>query len=155
MDWELQPLPKCVRDHLLEGVVTALKGPVTDVVQNFQELLKYISLVREAFGGTYGIWSAVQDSLGSYVGTPDGGVKSYRDFCSEIIDDQKYVWFLRLIDFFKDFEKLPRLNPRDFWNPLDVLLLKENRTGSTMSAKGVTMDICSASRQLTFELNSC
>lgn len=69
-------------------------------------LLSHLSKVRTAIGGTYGIWETIQDSLGSYlINKEDGTIKNYREFCDNIIDKSKYIWFNRLIDFYRDIDK--------------------------------------------------
>jgi hypothetical protein len=72
-------------------------GPVDD-----QALLDNLSAVRKSFGGEYNIWETIQDSLGSYIRKTDGGVMNYREFCQSIIDKSDHIWFLRLIDFYRD-----------------------------------------------------
>lgn len=72
-------------------------GPIDD-----QALLDNLSAVRKSFGGEYNIWETIQDSLGSYVRKTDGGVMNYREFCQSIIDKSDYIWYLRLIDFYRD-----------------------------------------------------
>jgi hypothetical protein len=69
-------------------------------------LLSHLSEVRTAIGGTYGIWETIQDSLGSYlINKEDNTIKNYREFCENIIDKSQYVWFNRLIDFYRDIDK--------------------------------------------------
>lgn len=69
-------------------------------------LLSHLSNVRTAIGGTYGIWETIQDSLGSYlINKEDSTIKNYREFCDNIIDKSKYIWFNRLIDFYRDIDK--------------------------------------------------
>lgn len=41
------------------------------------ELLDRLSHVRRSLGGEYGIWVELQDSLGSYLRRPAGGLLSY------------------------------------------------------------------------------
>jgi hypothetical protein len=48
------------------------------------ELLERLSGVRRALGGEFGIWSDLQDSLGSYLRRTEGGLLSYREFCAEL-----------------------------------------------------------------------
>lgn len=67
-----------------------------------QALLDYLSAVRKSFGGEYNVWETIQDSLGSYIRKTDGAVMNYREFCQSIIDKTDYIWFLRLIDFYRD-----------------------------------------------------
>lgn len=69
-------------------------------------LLHHISEVRTAIGGKYGIWETIQDSLGSYlINEDDDTVKNYREFCDFILDRSEFVWFNRLIDFYRDIHK--------------------------------------------------
>lgn len=64
-------------------------------------LLSHLSEVRASIGGKFGIWEAMQDSLGAYLAV-DGNIKDYRQFCEMIISDTQAVWFNRLIDFYRD-----------------------------------------------------
>lgn len=68
-----------------------------------ERLLAQLSKVREAFGGRHGIWESIQDSLGSYIEKPDNSLMDYREFCLEIADSNKHVWFRSLIDFYVKF----------------------------------------------------
>lgn len=65
-------------------------------------LLSRLSDVRGAIGGKFGIWEALQDSLGAYVEAPEGRVKNYRQMCEMIISDSEALWFNRLMDFYRD-----------------------------------------------------
>ena len=67
-----------------------------------QALLSQLTGVREAFGGENNLWVEMQDSLGGYVTGSDGRILSYKDFCSKIIDSWEYIWFIRLLDFYRD-----------------------------------------------------
>ena len=67
-------------------------------------LLYRIADVRFSIGGKFGIWEALQDSLGRYLINEDGAIKNYRDF-TEAISSADAVWFNRLIDFYKDIDK--------------------------------------------------
>ncbi len=67
-------------------------------------LLYRIADVRFSIGGKFGIWEAIQDSLGRYLINEDGTIKSYRNF-TEAISGEDAVWFNRLIDFYKDIDK--------------------------------------------------
>jgi hypothetical protein len=64
-------------------------------------LLSHLSTVRTSLGGKFGIWEALQDSLGAYL-QADGTVKDYHQFCDMIISTTQWVWFNRLIDFYRD-----------------------------------------------------
>lgn len=65
-------------------------------------LLEKLTAVRKAFGGTYGLWEELQDSIGSYVTQQDGAIMDYKGFCSQLLDPWDHIWFTRLIDFYKD-----------------------------------------------------
>jgi hypothetical protein len=64
-------------------------------------LLSHLSDARVSIGGKFGIWEAMQDSLGAYLAR-DGGLKNYREFCEMIIGEPEAVWFNRLVDFYRD-----------------------------------------------------
>jgi hypothetical protein len=68
-------------------------------------LLYRLADVRFSVGGKFGIWEAIQDSLGSYLLKPDGTIKNYRDFTEAICSREEAVWFNRLVDFYKDIDK--------------------------------------------------
>ena len=68
-------------------------------------LLSRIAEVRTSIGGKFGIWEAVQDSLGTYLSDEKNGVKNYKDFCELIIDKGECIWFNRLVDFYRDVDK--------------------------------------------------
>lgn len=67
-------------------------------------LLYRIADVRFSIGGKFGIWEALQDSLGRYLINDDGSIKNYRNF-TEAISSADAVWFNRLIDFYQDIDK--------------------------------------------------
>jgi hypothetical protein len=67
-----------------------------------QALLSELTAVRDAFGGENNLWVEMQDSLGDYVTGPDGRVLSYKEFCAKIIDPWEHIWFIRLLDFYRD-----------------------------------------------------
>lgn len=65
-------------------------------------LLSHLAQVRLSIGGKFGIWEAMQDSLGAYLATDEGSVKNYRQFCEMIMSDADAAWFNRLVDFYRD-----------------------------------------------------
>lgn len=77
-------------------------------------LLSRLTAVREAFGGENNLWVEMQDSLGEYVTGPDGRIMNYKEFCTKIIDPWEHIWFIRLLDFYRDIHikrdrELPRI----------------------------------------------
>lgn len=82
--------------------------------QDDRSLLNHLTKVREAFGGEQNLWVEIQDSLGEYVIDPSGRIMNYREFCTQLIDEWNYIWFTRLIDFYRDIHlkksiELPRI----------------------------------------------
>lgn len=69
-----------------------------------QVLLDHLSNVRKTFGGEYNLWETIQDSTGSYLRKADGTILNYKEFCEKIIDKAEHLWFLRLIDFYRDID---------------------------------------------------
>jgi hypothetical protein len=65
-------------------------------------LRDHLIRVRKAFGGPYGIWDELQDSLGSYIIKENNIVMNYREFCHEIFHKTDALWFSRLISFYGD-----------------------------------------------------
>jgi hypothetical protein len=79
-----------------------------------KSLLHHLTEVRNAFGGEHNLWIEIQDSLGQYVSDADGGVSNYRLFCKQLGDPVDHIWFIRLIDFYRDVHlkrahELPRI----------------------------------------------
>ena len=70
--------------------------------QDDQRLLTKLTAVREAFGGEHNLWVEIQDSLGEYIAKPDGRTSNYKEFCMQIIDGWDHIWFMRLLDFYRD-----------------------------------------------------
>jgi hypothetical protein len=74
-----------------------------------QLLLTHITDVRNAFGGENNLWVEMQDSLGNYVTDANDRILNYKDFCNKIIDPWEHIWFIRLLDFYREIH-LKRLN---------------------------------------------
>lgn len=70
-----------------------------------QKLLNLLSKVRNSFGGRYGIWETIQDSLGTYIRKLDNTVMNYKEFCQEITDINKHIWFVGLTSFYMDIDE--------------------------------------------------
>ena len=69
-----------------------------------KKLLEHLSKIREAFGGRFGIWEIIQDSIGNYIKKENSSVMNYREFCQELSEPSKFIWFGNLIGFYKDIE---------------------------------------------------
>lgn len=67
------------------------------------ELLGCLDFVRKKMGGPYGIWEDLQDSIGSYIRKENSSLMNYREFCQVFFEKDRYLWYLRLIDFYGDF----------------------------------------------------
>jgi hypothetical protein len=67
-------------------------------------LRDHLTRVSKALGGEFGIWEALQGSLGDYMVKEDGGLMNYREFCGEVFSEERYLWFLRLIHFYLDID---------------------------------------------------
>jgi len=65
-------------------------------------LLSYLSEIRVAIGGKFGIWETMQDSLGAYAVAENGSIKNYREFCEMLVDERQAPWLGRLLDFYRD-----------------------------------------------------
>lgn len=87
-----------------------------------EELLRLLSRIRESFGGRHGIWETIQDSIGSYISKPDGSLMDYREFCGEIADINKHLWFRSLIDFYVSFHKKLNYEVQEFLPALELLI---------------------------------
>jgi hypothetical protein len=84
-----------------------------------EALIAHLDLVRRAFGGDYGIWESMQDSLGSYVCDDDGRVINYHVFCQQLADEATAPWYHRVLEFFHDFHMKTTDERREIGQALD------------------------------------
>lgn len=92
-----------------------------------QKLLELLSKVRKSFGGRYGIWETIQDSLGTYIRRIDNTIMNYKEFCKEIVDKNQHIWFVCLISFYRDILNKENYEVKDVREALNELIkfLKE------------------------------
>jgi hypothetical protein len=77
-----------------------------------EDLLRFLSEVRVAFGGEFGIWETIQDSVGRYIRKTDGTLMNYKEFCELIGDNSNHAWFGSLINFYASYnDKLDKEVP--------------------------------------------
>lgn len=102
-----------------------------------QALLGHLARIRRAFGGDYGIWRNLQDSLGSYVRKADGSLMDYREFCTLLGDDSVFPWFNRLVEFYRDIERKTPAQRGEMAASLSDLLefLKQGQSKSVVRAE--------------------
>jgi hypothetical protein len=100
-----------------------------------QELLNHLARVRSALGGDYGIWENLQDSFGHYVKKKRGTLMNYKEFCSFIYDDANFLWFMRLVDFYRDIDLKTIPQRYEMINSLDELLKFLNRKSAQVLPK--------------------
>lgn len=70
-----------------------------------QCILDCLNKIRHAFGGSYGLYIEIQDSLGDYITNQDGTIMNYKCFCSQLINEWDYIWFLVLMDYYVNFHR--------------------------------------------------
>ena len=125
---------------------TRSEFPFTKISSDYGESLRInLTSVRTSFGGLYGVWENIQDSIGDYISRRDGSIYNYKEFCEDLIDKHTWIWFYRLIDFYKDIEskkahELPRIigslnSLVAFLNSAELCLLK---SGSDTEFLGLT-----------------
>ncbi len=82
--------------------------PFTVLVPKYNEYIKIITqqieTIRTAFGGTYGIWEEIQDSLGKIALKSDKSIMNYKEFYTALMDDDTCPAFLRMADYYVDFK---------------------------------------------------
>jgi hypothetical protein len=76
----------------------------------------------------------LQDSMGEYVGDEKGMEIGYRQFCTKLFHEDERLWFLNLLDYFREIDKKTPEQRRKIMNALHELLtyLKET-TGSEIA----------------------
>jgi len=84
-------------------------------------LLDHLSRVRCAFGGEFGIWEDLHDSLGSYIRKDDGSPMNYQEFCCFIYDDSNFPWFARLIEFYRDIDRKTEPQRKEMVDSLEAV----------------------------------
>lgn len=69
------------------------------------ELMRKLEAVRHALGHEYGVYVMLQDSMGEYVGDDKGMEIGYRQFCTKLFHEEERLWFLNLLDYFREIDK--------------------------------------------------
>jgi len=97
-------------------------------------LVQKLDGVRLALGHEYGVYVMLQDSMGEYVGDEKGMEIGYRQFCTKLFHEDERLWFLNLLDYFREIDKKTPEQRRKIMNALHELLtyLKET-TGSEIA----------------------
>jgi hypothetical protein len=82
--------------------------PFTILVPKYNEYIKtitnHIEKIRTDFGGTYGIWEEIQDSMGKLALQVNDDIVDYKQFYTDILDDNHCSAFLRMADYYVDFK---------------------------------------------------
>jgi hypothetical protein len=47
----------------------------------------------------------LQDSMGEYVGDAQGMEIGYRQFCVKLFNEEERLWFLNMLDYFREIDK--------------------------------------------------
>jgi hypothetical protein len=69
------------------------------------ELMQKLDAVRIALGHEFGVYVMLQDSMGEYVGDVRGIEIGYRQFCTKLFNEEERLWFLNLLDYFREIDK--------------------------------------------------
>lgn len=67
-----------------------------------QRLLDTLAEARAAIGKNYGIFTAIQDSVGDYMSYPERSYATYRNFCEGLYKEEERAWLLNVIDYFRN-----------------------------------------------------
>ena len=78
--------------------------PFTDFPKYNEQLIENIEAIREAWSGEFALWQESQDSIGKDMIKSDGTILTYREFCEALMDSNKHPFYLRLIDYYRDFD---------------------------------------------------
>lgn len=78
--------------------------PFTNFREYNEQLIERIEAVRKAWSGEYSIWEEAQDSIGRDLIKSDGTILTFREFCNELMDPDQHPWYLRLLDYYRDFD---------------------------------------------------
>jgi hypothetical protein len=82
--------------------------PFTILVPKYNEYIQkithHIEQIRAAFGGTYGIWEEIQDSIGKIALRVDSDIMDYKQFYTALMNDNICSAFLRMSDYYVDFK---------------------------------------------------
>ena len=93
--------------YFAHSVKIRQKIPFTNFPEYNEQLMKHIEDVRKAWSGEYGMWEEAQDSIGQDLIESGGNILTYREFCHAIMDSNKHPWYLRLMDYYRDFDLRP------------------------------------------------
>jgi hypothetical protein len=70
-----------------------------------EDLLNGLAKVRNVIGSGYGIYEAIQDSVGDIIKLPTGSYFSYRTFCENLYKYEERVWLYTVLDYYRDIDK--------------------------------------------------
>ncbi len=72
-----------------------------------EQLVKLLDKVSDAFASDSGIYHLVQDSVGQCTPAPSGRELSYREFCTRLYEEEERLWFLGVLDYYRQIDKKP------------------------------------------------
>src|SRR5271166_1465818 len=92
------------------------------------ELMQKLDAVRLALGHEHGIYVMLQDSMGEYVGDVQGMEIGYRQLCTKLFSEEERLWFLNILDYFREIDKKTDDQRRAIMSALHDLLDYLKRT---------------------------
>jgi hypothetical protein len=98
------------------------------------ELIQKLDGVRLALGHEFGIYVMLQDSMGEYVGDAQGMEIGYRQFCTRLFNEDERLWFLNILDYFREIDKKSADQRHKIMNALhDLLTYLQTTTGGRVN----------------------
>lgn len=67
-----------------------------------RRLLERLDAVRKSLSTEFGVWSALQDSIGDYAGQQGESGFTYERLCECLYSFSSRVWLLRVLDFYRE-----------------------------------------------------
>ena len=97
-------------------------------------LMQKLDAVRLALGHEYGVYVMLQDSMGEYVGDEKGMEIGFRMFCTKLFHEDERLWFLNLLDYFREIDKKTPEQRRKIMDALhELLTYLKKTTGSEIA----------------------
>jgi gas vesicle protein len=105
--------------------------PFTILVPEYNEYIQKIThhteKIRKDFGGLYGIWEEIQDSMGRIGLQSDDSIMDYKQFYSAILDETTCSGFINMADYYRNFQG--RENLQSIIDSLEALITEYSQDG--------------------------
>ena len=105
-----------------------------------QRLVRLLDAVSDSFASGVGIHHLIQDSVGQCVAASGPGELTYRQFCERIYHEDERLWFLGVLDYYREIDKRPLHERAAVCEALSALISYLTKTARTDTRNPFTGD---------------